>query len=133
MWIQLFEWMGPATAMRRRPPSSRCEDQPPAPGAATAHPAHLQHPNGIQLAALRRCAQRPQVPPPVLCLIGRVVPIRTSRPSSAPCAAWSTSAQAEGWIARPRTKTLLRQECQNLVRSLGLETHPFLGFQRWKT
>ncbi|RYF70510.1 MAG: glycosyltransferase, partial [Comamonadaceae bacterium] len=91
-------------------------------------------PNGIQLsrfAALRD--QRPAEIPPVLCLIGRVVPIKDIKTFiRAMRRVVNQVPAAEGWIAGPTEEDpAYAQECANLVRSLGLEQNVrFLGFQR---
>jgi glycosyltransferase involved in cell wall biosynthesis len=91
-------------------------------------------PNGINVAAfapLRRT--RPDVPPPVLCLIGRVVPIKDVKTF---IRAMRTVAnrlpQAQGWIAGPEEEDpAYAVECKALVHNLGLEDCvKFLGFQK---
>jgi len=91
-------------------------------------------PNGIdlpRLAALR--AQRPQGVPPVLCLIGRVVPIKDVKTFlRAMLTVVRQCPQAEGWIAGPEDEDPeYAAECRSLVESLGLRDRvKFLGFQR---
>jgi glycosyltransferase involved in cell wall biosynthesis len=90
--------------------------------------------NGIAiapLAALR--ALRPATPPPVLCLIGRVVPIKDIKTFiRAMRTVVNRMPQAQGWIAGPTDEDPdYADECRVLVESLGLQEHVrFLGFQR---
>jgi hypothetical protein len=91
-------------------------------------------PNGISLqrfAPLR--ALRPETPPPVLCLIGRVVPIKDVKTFiRAMRRVGNQMPAAEGWIAGPEDEDpAYAEECRNLVRSLGLaDKVKFLGFQK---
>jgi glycosyltransferase involved in cell wall biosynthesis len=91
-------------------------------------------PNGINLARFAPLRQlRPETPPPVLCLIGRVVPIKDVKTFiRAMRRVVNQMPGAEGWIAGPTEEDpQYAQECQNLVQSLGLQEHvKFLGFQR---
>ncbi|MDP3638149.1 MAG: GT4 family glycosyltransferase PelF, partial [Azonexus sp.] len=71
--------------------------------------------------------------PPVLCLIGRVVPIKDIKTFiRAMRRVVNHLPEAEGWIAGPEDEDkAYAEECHNLVRSLGLEDHVhFLGFQK---
>lgn len=91
-------------------------------------------PNGIDVprfAALR--ALRPATPPPVLCLIGRVVPIKDIKTYiRAMRAVVNLMPDAEGWIAGPEDESPeYARECRDLVAQLGLEGKVrFLGFQK---
>lgn len=91
-------------------------------------------PNGIDVprfAALR--AQRPATPPPVLCLIGRVVPIKDIKTYiRAVRAVVNRMPQAEAWIAGPEDESPeYAHECRELVAQLGLQDKvKFLGFQK---
>ncbi len=90
--------------------------------------------NGIDVdrfAALR--ADWPQGPPQVLCLIGRVVPIKDIKTFiRAMRIVASQLPQAEAWIAGPEDESPeYALECRALVAQLGLEnTVKFLGFQK---
>lgn len=99
-------------------------------------PAHktMTIPNGVdlsRLAALR--GLRPAAPPKVLCLIGRVVPIKDIKTFIRAMLTVSREMpEAEGWIAGPQDENKeYAAECRNLVASLGL-THKvkFLGYQQ---
>ena len=91
-------------------------------------------PNGVDVArfaALR--ALRPEVPPPVLCLIGRVVPIKDVKTFiRAMRTVANRMPHAQGWIAGPEDEDrAYAEECHALVESLGLgEQVKFLGFQQ---
>lgn len=91
-------------------------------------------PNGIDVprfAALR--AQRTPEPPPVLCLIGRVVPIKDIKTYiRAMRGVVNLMPQAEGWIAGPEDESPdYARECRDLVEQLGLQGKvKFLGFQK---
>lgn len=135
MWIHFFEWLGrycyahadPILALYEANRLRQVQD-----GAAPGRTANI--PNGIKLerfAPLR--AQRPPEPPPVLCLIGRVVPIKDIKTFiRAMRRVVNQRPDAQGWIAGPAEEDpAYAEECSNLVRSLGLQEHVrFLGMQR---
>ncbi len=135
MWIHFFEWLGrycyahadPILALYEANRLRQVQD-----GAAPERTANI--PNGIKLerfAPLR--AQRPPEPPPVLCLIGRVVPIKDIKTFiRAMRRVVNQRPDAQGWIAGPAEEDpAYAEECSNLVRSLGLQEHVrFLGMQR---
>ena len=135
MWIQFFEWLGrycyahadPIIALYEANRLRQVQD-----GAAPERTFNI--PNGIALhrfAPLR--AQRPADPPPVLCLIGRVVPIKDIKTFiRAMRRVVNQRPEAQGWIAGPEDEDrAYAEECHNLVRSLGLQEHVhFLGFRK---
>ena len=135
MWIRLFEWMGrycyaaadPIIALYETNRLRQVQD-----GADPARTFNI--PNGIQLARFAPMRdKRPAQVPPVLCLIGRVVPIKDVKTFiRAMRRVVNQMPQAEGWIAGPTDEDAsYAQECESLVRSLGLENHvKFLGFQK---
>lgn len=135
MWIRLFEWLGrycyaaadPIIALYETNRLRQVHD-----GADPARTFNI--PNGIQLSRFSPMrAKRPAQVPPVLCLIGRVVPIKDVKTFiRAMRRVVNQVPDAEGWIAGPTDEDqAYAQECQNLVRSLGLEDHvKFLGFQK---
>ncbi|HQQ69988.1 MAG TPA: GT4 family glycosyltransferase PelF, partial [Alicycliphilus sp.] len=135
MWIQFFEWLGrycyahadPILALYEANRLRQISD-----GALPERTGNI--PNGIRLerfAPLR--AQRPAEPPPVLCLIGRVVPIKDIKTFiRAMRRVVNQRPEAQGWIAGPAEEDpAYAEECRNLVRSLGLQQQVrFLGMQR---
>lgn len=135
MWMGFFEWLGrfcydaadPIIALYETNRLRQIADGAPAERT-------FNIPNGISLprfAPLR--ALRPANPPPVLCLIGRVVPIKDIKTFiRAMRRVVNQMPDAEGWIAGPEDEDQsYAQECHDLVRSLGLEAHvKFLGFQK---
>ena len=135
MWIYFFEWLGRYCYASAQPIIALYEanrQRQIADGAAPERTLNI--PNGIALsrfAPLR--ALRPATPPPVLCLIGRVVPIKDVKTFiRAMRRVVNRLPQAEGWIAGPTEEDMAyAEECHNLVRSLGLQDRVrFLGFQR---
>lgn len=135
MWIRFFELMGrycydaanPIVALYEANRQRQISDG--APADRTTNIA-----NGIQLARFAPLrTQRPDTPPPVLCLIGRVVPIKDVKTFiRAMRRVVNRLPGAQGWIAGPMEEDpAYAQECQNLVASLGLEEHvKFMGFQK---
>ncbi len=91
-------------------------------------------PNGIDLARFQPVrAKRPALPPPILCLIGRVVSIKDVKTFIRMMrSVVNRVPEAEGWIAGPEDEDPgYAEECHNLVTSLGLtEKVKFLGFQK---
>lgn len=91
-------------------------------------------PNGVDVprfAALR--SQRPPDPPAVMCLIGRVVPIKDVKTYiRAARVAVSHMPNLEAWIAGPEDENqAYAAECHALAESLGLKDKvKFLGFQK---
>lgn len=138
MWIHFFEWLGrfcydaadPIVALYEQNRLRQIAD-----GARVERTRNV--PNGIdlkRLAPLR--AQRPDTIPPVLCLIGRVVPIKDIKTFiRAMRRVVNQLPEAVGWIAGPEDEDpAYAEECRNLVGSLGLENHVcFLGFQKIDT
>jgi len=135
MWIHFFEWLGrfcydaadPIIALYEQNRLRQIDD-----GAQPERTTSI--PNGINLrrfAPLRTA--RPEIVPPVLCLIGRVVPIKDIKTFiRAMRSVVNQLPEAEGWIAGPEDEDPgYAQECRNLVHSLGLQDKVrFLGFQK---
>lgn len=135
MWIRFFEWLGrycyhhahPIIALYEANRMRQVQD-----GAPPERTCNI--PNGIALsrfAPLR--TQRSTTPPPVLCLIGRVVPIKDIKTFiRAMRRVVNLRPDAQGWVAGPAEEDPpYAEECNNLVRSLGLQEHVhFLGMQR---
>ncbi|HEX2824782.1 MAG TPA: GT4 family glycosyltransferase PelF [Burkholderiales bacterium] len=134
MWMRFFEGIGKICydasdsiialfeGNRRR----QIED-----GADAARTTNI--PNGIDVARygpLR--SQRPARTPPVLALIGRVVPIKDVMTFvRAMRTVINRLPEAEGWIIGPEDEDPeYAQECHNLAIGLGLQDKvKFLGFQ----
>jgi glycosyltransferase involved in cell wall biosynthesis len=100
-----------------------------------ADPLKTQNiPNGINVARFAPLrALRPATPPPVLCLIGRVVPIKDVKTFiRAMRTVVNRLPQAEAWIAGPEDEDpAYAVECRNLAAGLGLaDKVKFLGFQQ---
>ncbi len=135
MWIQFFEWLGRYCYAAADPIIALYEANRLRQIADGAEPERTFNiPNGIQLARFAPLrGQRPPDPPPVLCLIGRVVPIKDIKTFiRAMRRVVNQLPEAEGWIAGPADEDpAYAQECENLVNSLGLQKHVrFLGFQK---
>ena len=101
-------------------------------GAQAARTSNIA--NGIDVVrfgALR--ALRPDTIPPIMCLIGRVVPIKDIKTFiRATRIMASRRPDIEAWIAGPEEESPdYVLECRELVKSLGLENNvKFLGFQK---
>ncbi len=135
MWIRFFEAIGKScydaadqiTALYEANRLRQIHD-----GADAARTRNI--PNGIDIgrfAALR--AGRPATPPPVLCLIGRVVPIKDVKTFvRAMRTVVNQRPDAEGWIAGPEDEDPgYAAECRSLTANLGLaDKVKFLGFQK---
>ncbi len=91
-------------------------------------------PNGIDLPRLSKLrVLRPAAPPPVLCLIGRVVPIKDVKTFiRAMRTVINLLPDAQGWIAGPEDENPeYARECRNIAQGLGLQDKvKFLGFQK---
>lgn len=89
--------------------------------------------NGIKVARFEQAyQQRPDTPPKVVGLIGRVVPIKDIKTFIRSIrVAVNSMPEVEGWIVGPTDEDpTYFAECQLLVSSLGLEKHiKFLGMQ----
>ena len=135
LWIRFFEHLGyltyqaadDITALYEANRQRQLTD-----GAPAARTRNI--PNGVDVerfAVLRD--QRPVMIPPVLCLIGRVVPIKDIKTY---IRAMRTIArhmpQAEAWIAGPEDEDPdYARECRELATQLGVaDKVKFLGFQK---
>lgn len=91
-------------------------------------------PNGIDLERFKQVrASREEGVPPILALIGRVVPIKDIKTFiRAMRTICSRLPEAEGWIVGPEDEDReYVAECRALVRNLGLQDKvKFLGFQK---
>ena len=135
MWIRFFDWMGRFCYGAADPIIALYENnrlRQVADGAAAERTVSI--PNGIRIerfAPLR--TQRPAETPPVLCLIGRVVPIKDIKTFiRAMRRVVNRMPQAQAWVAGPTAEDpAYAEECQNLVDSLGLQANiRFLGMQK---
>lgn len=135
MWIHFFEWLGrlcydaadPIIALYETNRLRQIAD-----GASAGRTRNI--PNGVALARLAPLREkRPPEIPPVLCLIGRVVPIKDVKTFiRAMRILANRMPEVEGWIAGPEDEDPgYARECHELVASLGLgDKVKFLGFQK---
>ncbi|GAB2898694.1 GT4 family glycosyltransferase PelF [Uliginosibacterium flavum] len=135
MWIHFFEWLGricydsadPIIALYEKNRLRQIED-----GASEERTCNI--PNGVnvgRLAALRE--RRGEKIPPVLCLIGRVVPIKDVKTFiRAMLILANRMPVVEGWIAGPVDEDpAYARECREFAENLGLgDRLQFLGFQQ---
>jgi glycosyltransferase involved in cell wall biosynthesis len=139
MWIVFLNGWAASATTRPTPSLRPVRSQPPAPGGRWRYctGTHLQYPERHQRSpAFHTAARRlrPATPPPVLCLIGRVVPIKDIKTFiRAMRRVVNELPEAEGWIAGPEDEDpAYARNARDLVRSLGLEQEHvrFLGFQK---
>ncbi len=135
LWIRFFEGIGRACYDASDQIIALYEANRLRQVADGAQPARTRNiANGISIPTfgpLRQ--QRPPAVPPVLCLIGRVVPIKDVKNFvRAMRSVVNTLPQAQGWIAGPEDEdAAYAAECHALVHSLGLGAQvKFLGFQK---
>ena len=134
LWIQFFEGLGRAAYATARPIVSLYDGNRERQIEDGAEPARTRViANGIDVARFASLrAKRPQVPPPVLGLIGRVVPIKDIKTFvRAMRSVVAAIPEAQGWIIGPEDEDpRYAAECRALARSLGLEQSVrFLGFR----
>jgi glycosyltransferase involved in cell wall biosynthesis len=134
-WMRFFEWIGHYAYARADPIISLYEanrQRQIADGARAERTFCIA--NGIKLERfIPLRAGRPAEPPAVLCLIGRVVPIKDVKTFiRAMRRVVNQRPEAEGWIAGPTSEDpVYAEECNKLVRNLGLEEKvKFLGMQK---
>lgn len=135
LWIRFFEHLGYLTYQTADHIVALYEANRQRQLADGAPPERTRNiANGINVgffAPLRET--RPATPPPVLCLIGRVVPIKDVKTFIRSIrTVIARLPEAQAWIAGPEDEDPdYAQECRDLVRRLGLQDHvKFLGFQR---
>jgi len=135
MWIRFFEWLGRLCYDAADPIIALYETNRLRQITDGAEPTRTRNiPNGVavkRMAALRD--KRAPGVPPVLCLIGRVVPIKDIKTFiRAMRIVANRMPEVQGWIAGPEDEDPgYAQECRDLVASLGLEDNlKFLGFQK---
>lgn len=135
LWIRFFEHLGYVTYQAADDIIALYEANRQRQLLDGAPPERTSNiPNGIDIerfSPLR--SQRPATPPPVLCLIGRVVPIKDIKTF---IRAMRTVAnhlpEAQAWIAGPEDESPeYARECRELATQLGLgDKVKFLGFQK---
>ena len=135
LWIRFFEGLGrltygaadPIVSLYEGNRQRQIEDGAPAGRTRVV-------PNGIDVARFSPLRDlRPARPPPVLGLLGRVVPIKDVRTFVRSLrTVCDRRPDAEGWVIGPTSEDeAYARECRELARSLGLESRlRFLGFQR---
>jgi glycosyltransferase involved in cell wall biosynthesis len=134
MWIRFFQAIGKQcydqadhiVALFEANRLRQIED-----GAASERTRNI--PNGIDVARFAPLRnQRPACTPPIMCLIGRVVPIKDIKTFiRAMCTVVNRLPEAEGWIAGPEDEDPgYVEECRQLIKALGMTGKvKFLGFQ----
>lgn len=135
LWIRFFEHLGYVTyqaaddiiALYEANRQRQLQD-----GAPPERTVNI--PNGIDVERFTPLrVQRQATPPPVLCLIGRVVPIKDIKTFvRAMRIVANRLPGAQAWIAGPEDESpAYARECRDLVAQLGLtEVVKFLGFQK---
>jgi len=138
LWIQFFEGIGrliyaaadPIIALYEKNRQRQVVD-----GAEASRTCVI--PNGVELEHLIPLrAQRPKDIPPVLGLIGRIVPIKDIKTFIRSMRGICTRLpEAEGWLIGPEDEDPeYARECKDLVISLGLDKNiKFLGYQDIRT
>lgn len=135
LWIRFFEALGRScyAASQRIVALYEANRQRQIADGAPAERT-LCIPNGIDLERFAKLRDvRPADPPPVLCLIGRVVPIKDVKTFvRAMRSVVARLPHAQAWIAGPEDEDPeYARECRLVVESLKLEKHVrFLGFQK---
>ncbi len=134
LWIGFFEGLGRAAYATARPIISLYEgnrERQVEDGAARERTRVI--PNGIDVARFARLRDaRPAHPPPVLGLVGRIVPIKDIKTFiRAMRTVVAAIPEAQGWIVGPDDEDpRYAEECRALARSLGLEgAVRFMGFR----
>ena len=135
LWIRFFETLGRMCYQAADPIISLYEVNRQRQIVDGADPARtVVIPNGIPVQRFHPLRdRRPFHPPPVLGLIGRVVPIKDIKTFiRAMRTIVNHRPEAEGWIVGPQDEDPeYAKECENLVESLGLgQSVKFLGFQK---
>jgi polysaccharide biosynthesis protein PelF len=135
LWIRFFEGVGRLTYQAADPIVSLYEGNRIRQIQDGAKPTRTRIiPNGIDLdrfVPLRKL--RPPGVPPILALIGRVVPIKDIKTFiRAMRTICNTLPEAQGWLVGPEDEDpSYADECRALVRNLDLQENiKFLGFQK---
>jgi glycosyltransferase involved in cell wall biosynthesis len=134
LWIRFYEQIGRMAYAQASPIVSLYEgnrQRQIADGAAPERTRVIT--NGIDLERYRAALEkRPETAPPVLGLVGRVVPIKDIKTFVRTLRILvNRRPEFQGWIAGPEDEDpLYVAECKELVISLGLSDNvKFLGFQ----
>ena len=134
LWIKFFEQIGRIAYSQAEPIVSLYEGnrlRQIADGAAAERTQVIT--NGINLQRYATALEkRPEGIPPVLGLIGRIVPIKDIKTFVRMMrVVVNERPDAEGWLIGPEDEDpAYVQECKDLVESLGLQNNvKFLGFQ----
>jgi len=135
LWIRFFERIGLLTYRSADPIIALYDGNRQRQIADGAEPARTRViPNGIAMAGWADALERrPPGIPPVVGLVGRVVPIKDVKTFiRAMRSVVSAIPEAEGWIVGPDEEDReYAAECRSLVISLGLEGRvKFLGFRQ---
>ncbi|MGB1108787.1 MAG: GT4 family glycosyltransferase PelF [Gammaproteobacteria bacterium] len=135
LWIRLFEGMGRLAYLKADPILAITEANKNRQIADGASPARVEViPNGVNIDRFKPLREiQPASPPPVVCFIGRVVPIKDVKTFIRAMRTICTRVpEAEAWIIGNEDEDQgYADECHALVRSLGIEDRiKFLGFQR---
>ncbi|MCU9057128.1 GT4 family glycosyltransferase PelF [Pseudomonas aeruginosa] len=135
LWIRFFERVGLLTYRAANPIVALYEGNRQRQVLDGAEPRRTRViPNGIDLDAWAGALERrPPGIPPVVGLVGRVVPIKDVKTFiRAMRGVVSSMPEAEGWIVGPEEEDPdYASECRSLVASLGLQDKvKFLGFRR---
>jgi glycosyltransferase involved in cell wall biosynthesis len=135
LWVRFFEGIGRLAYATADPVISLYEGnrvRQISDGAPAARTRVI--PNGVELERFRELPRPPGAPiPPVLGLVGRVVPIKDIRSFvRAMRSVVAAMPEAQGWIVGPDDEDpTYARECRELVSSLGLEGKVrFLGFRK---
>lgn len=135
LWVRFFQTLGRICYEAANPIVSLYEVNRQRQIQDGADPSRTQIiPNGIPVERFEPLRNRcPAVPPPVLCFIGRVVPIKDVKTFIRSMrTVVNRIPDAEGWIAGPEEEDQeYVQECRKLTENLGLTSQVrFLGFQK---
>ncbi len=135
LWVRFFEDIGRLAYAAADPIVSLYEGNRQRQIADGAPAQRTQViPNGIDLGRFTPAPRKPgERPPPIIGLIGRVVPIKDIRGFiRAMRGVVAHMPEAEGWIIGPEDEDpTYARDCHELVRGLGLEGKvKFLGFQK---
>lgn len=135
LWIHFFEHLGYVTYQASDDIVALYEANRQRQLTSGAPPERTSNiPNGVNVARFAPLRnQRPQDPPPIMCLIGRVVPIKDIKTFiRAMRTVVASLPEAQAWIAGPEDESPgYAQECRDLAAQLGLgDKVKFLGFQQ---